>query len=210
VTGPKRRLKSDRLPRLRMSLQVFLTPNFESMLTAQILRAGVVSRSRAAQMQPLFPGWNIDCEYDRDGLLKKLLDGIRECDGRSTTIIYPDIIVHHRNGTGRENNLLTIELKQNDQENFCDRTKLELMTRPDGHYRYQLGLTSISMRAIFCSPVKGRRADRLTAFSVKFSFFTAYPTPQNQASLHVRYHGSSGRPPDSVVRPIPRSDRHTL
>lgn len=99
-----------------------------------------VAHRLAVQMEPLFAGWNIDCEYDRDGLLKKLLDGIRECDGRSTTIIYPDIIVHHRNSTGRENNLLTIELKQDDRENFCDRTKLELMTRPVGHYQYQLGL----------------------------------------------------------------------
>jgi hypothetical protein len=99
-----------------------------------------VAHRLAVQMEPLFTGWNIDCEYDRDGLLKKLLDGIRECDGRSTAIIYPDIIVHHRNSTGRENNLLAIELKQDAAADACDRTKLELMTRQNGYYQYQLGL----------------------------------------------------------------------
>ena len=34
----------------------------------------------AVHLEPLFPNWNIDCEYDRDGQKLKLLIGIQECD----------------------------------------------------------------------------------------------------------------------------------
>ncbi len=54
--------------------------------------------------------------------------------------IFPDIIVHHREQTGREHNLLAIELKKNDEADACDQMKLDLMTRPGSRYQYQLGL----------------------------------------------------------------------
>ena len=60
--------------------------------------------------------------------------------GRKTDTIVPDIIVHHRGSEGRLHNLLVIELKKDAAEDACDRKKLELLTRPDGHYAYQLGL----------------------------------------------------------------------
>jgi hypothetical protein len=95
----------------------------------------------AVQMEPLFAGWNVDCEYDRDGQTRKALEGIAQCDGeRPTDWILPDIIVHHRREFGRDHNLLVIEIKKIDPENTCDRKKLELLTGPDGHYQYQLGL----------------------------------------------------------------------
>jgi hypothetical protein len=84
--------------------------------------------------------WDIDCEYDLDGQMKKTLEGIAECDGRKTDLILPDIIVHHREHEGRTHNLLAVELKKNADEDACDRRKLELLTNPDGHYQYQLGL----------------------------------------------------------------------
>jgi hypothetical protein len=84
--------------------------------------------------------WNVDCEYDRDGQVRKALEGIAECDARKTDYILPDIIVHHRGGEGRLHNLLVIEVMKHAAEDACDRKKLELLTRPDRHYRYQLGL----------------------------------------------------------------------
>jgi hypothetical protein len=92
-------------------------------------------------MEPYFAfNWNVDCEYDRDGQMKKTLAGIAECDGRKTDSIFPDIIVHHRRGEGRHHNLLAIELKKDAAEDACDRRKLELLTCPNGPYAYQLGL----------------------------------------------------------------------
>lgn len=94
----------------------------------------------AVHLEPLFPKWNIDCEYDRDGLKLKILDGIKECDSdKKTDRILPDIIVHHRNESGPAHNLLVIEVKKNSAENTCDRKKLELLTG-EGRYQYQLGL----------------------------------------------------------------------
>jgi hypothetical protein len=85
--------------------------------------------------------WNIDCEYDRDGQLEKMLVGIKGCDEeKKTDKILPDIIVHHREGEGRPHNLLVIEIKKAAREDPCDRRKLELLTQKDGHYAYQLGL----------------------------------------------------------------------
>jgi hypothetical protein len=95
----------------------------------------------AVHMEPLFAPWNVDCEYDRDGLAKKYLQGIVQCDRqRETDAILPDIIVHVRREQGRERNLLVVELKKDDPEDACDRMKLELFTAPEGHYGYQFGL----------------------------------------------------------------------
>jgi hypothetical protein len=95
----------------------------------------------ACHLARYFPNWNVDCEYDRDGTLFKMLEGIRECEEeRKTNRIYPDIIIHHRGGRGRESNLLVIEMKRDAVEDPCDRLKLELMTATDGRYQYQTGL----------------------------------------------------------------------
>lgn len=95
----------------------------------------------AVQLEPYFRGWNVDCEYDRNIRLKKELAEIAGCDSqKATDEILPDIIVHHRQREGRENNLLVVEIKKRTKEDVCDRRKLELLTRPDGHYAYQLGL----------------------------------------------------------------------
>ena len=94
----------------------------------------------ATHMEPLFTGWNIDCEYDRDGQMEKLLLGIKGCNSKKkSNKILPDIIVHHRVKQGSAHNLLVIELKKDATEDVCDKKKLELLTA-NGHYQYQLGL----------------------------------------------------------------------
>jgi hypothetical protein len=101
-----------------------------------------IAHRLALHMEPHFrQEWNIDCEYDLDGQLKKTLEGIKGCDKeKKTNEILPDIIVHHREQAGRAHNLLVVELKKDAKEDPCDRQKLELLTNPDGHYQYQLGL----------------------------------------------------------------------
>jgi hypothetical protein len=95
----------------------------------------------AVQMEPEFPQWNIDCEYDRSERMRKLLDGIRNCDPeRETERIFPDIIVHHRGANGPEHNLLVVELKKNANFDRCDFEKLQGLTSPHLAFGYQLGL----------------------------------------------------------------------
>lgn len=95
----------------------------------------------AVHMERHFSQWNVDCEYDRDGHVRKSLRGIAQCNSRKATDeILPDIIVHHRRGEGRVHNLLVVELKKHAVENVCDRRKLELLTAAKGRYRYQIGL----------------------------------------------------------------------
>jgi len=99
----------------------------------------------AVRMEPYFEDWDIDCEYNRRGSrFPKELDDIKECEERRTTNrVLPDIIVHHRTNEAApkdDDNLLVIELKNDTDEDICDRRKLELFTDPNGYYKYQLGL----------------------------------------------------------------------
>jgi len=98
----------------------------------------------AVYMENSFDGWNVDCEYNRQGMLSKELEGIAECnERRRTDRIYPDIIVHHRTNDSEPSigeNILVVELKNDAVEDVCDRRKLELLTNPGGRYKYQLGL----------------------------------------------------------------------
>jgi hypothetical protein len=95
----------------------------------------------AVQMEPEFPGWNIDCEYDRSEQMQKLLVGIQECsEERRTDRIFPDIIVHHRGVNGLEHNLLVVEMKKNSEEDRCDFLKLCGLTDPGKPFVYQLGV----------------------------------------------------------------------
>lgn len=67
-------------------------------------------------LTPLFPEWDVDCEYNRDGYEPKRIgldpQPIQSNDEQAHTV-FPDIIIHHRGKTGRENNLLVIEAKKN-------------------------------------------------------------------------------------------------
>ncbi|MGA2620997.1 MAG: hypothetical protein ABSF26_25520 [Thermoguttaceae bacterium] len=94
-----------------------------------------------------FSGWDVDCEYNRDGhdhkKLVKDLEPLRESEEDS---VYPDIIVHHRTKRFQPHNLLVIEVKKttNTTSRDIDLTKLRIFTtdyhRRSMNYHYQLGL----------------------------------------------------------------------
>src|SRR4051812_38575864 len=71
---------------------------------ADLFRRDVNERTIAAHLcdhlRPLFPGWNVDPEYNRDG------HSVKRADGH---IVVPDIVIHRR---GTRDNLLVIELKK--------------------------------------------------------------------------------------------------
>ena len=91
----------------------------------------------AVYLEELLPGWNIDCEFNRQGdapEIKSRTEGSR---------VRPDIIVHHRGRVAREHNLLAIELKKTGSGQ--DYEKVQEYTAPPAgkrkfQYRYSLAI----------------------------------------------------------------------
>jgi len=85
-----------------------------------------VSHRLAVYLEREFAGWNVDCEYNRDGAIPKRLHilpdvmGGEDSDART---VYPDIVVHRRGATGP--NLLVIEVKKDGLDESFDLEKLE-------------------------------------------------------------------------------------
>jgi len=98
-----------------------------------------IAHKFAEYLQLLFPGYNVDCEYDKHGKYTKTLEGISECRGEDATDrILPDIIIHNR-GVDDEN-LAAFEVKSKSGATACDIKKLELMTAKGGEFRYDFGI----------------------------------------------------------------------
>lgn len=76
----------------------------------------------AMHLQAVFPGYDVDVEYNRYGMDPKTVEMNPEPD---ETRIYPDLIVHRRGS--QESNLLVMEVKKctNSEPREYDRTKLE-------------------------------------------------------------------------------------
>lgn len=117
----------------------------------ELLRREVNERSithkLAEYLQIEFDRWNVDCEYNKNGDVKKELDGIKnalneipECAKHiKTDRVFPDIIVHLRGEN--TSNILVIEVKKrlNPNNSICDEKKLEFFTQK-GQYHYSYGL----------------------------------------------------------------------
>jgi hypothetical protein len=85
-----------------------------------------ITHKFAEYLQLVFPGWDVDCEYNRDGHEPKRLPRqtrtVRS-DNEHARTVFPDIIVHHRE---TRDNLLVIEAKKssNPRGDDGDRGKL--------------------------------------------------------------------------------------
>ena len=83
-----------------------------------------------------FPGWHVDCEYNRDGHEPKRLALPKRTDVASddehATTVFPDIVVHHR---GTRANLVVIEAKKstNVDDGAWDQRKLAAFTKQLGY-----------------------------------------------------------------------------
>lgn len=98
-----------------------------------------ISHKFAEYLQSEFPGWNVDCEYNRDGFevkeLKFKSEEIKSDDTEGITV-FPDIIVHIRNS---KENLLIIEVKKSTNKGqTLDEKKLRAFTSE--YYNYKFGL----------------------------------------------------------------------
>ena len=95
-----------------------------------------LSHRLAIYVEAQFPGWDVDCEYDRDGDVRKAIpDGSGNDDDEGSAVL-PDIIVHHRGPGG---NHLVFELKKSTNRIPDDRdlTKLRAYCR---HLGYEHGV----------------------------------------------------------------------
>ena len=97
-----------------------------------------VAHRFAVYLEQLLPGWNIDCEYNRQG------EGVVPKAVATGTRVRPDIIVHHRGQLAREYNLLAIELKKIDSGSDFGKA-CEYTAPPDGRrkFQYRYGLTVV-------------------------------------------------------------------
>lgn len=68
-----------------------------------------ISHRLAIYLETQFPGWDVDCEYDRDGGARKMIPDGSGNDHDEGSAVLPDIIVHHRGPGG---NHLVFELKK--------------------------------------------------------------------------------------------------
>ncbi|MFQ5799221.1 MAG: hypothetical protein ACE5H0_11110 [Bacteroidota bacterium] len=111
-----------------------------------LLRADVnersVSHKLAEYLQAQFPGWHVDCEYNRDHDRKKQLTyplPSEPIDSLRARTVFPDVIIHRRDTT---DNLLVIEMKKDanseGDEELKDKNKLQAFLTPP--YSYQYGL----------------------------------------------------------------------
>lgn len=81
----------------------------------------------AIYVEQEFPDYNVDCEFNRDGIDVKRLAKFRnkekvEPDDTRGVSVFPDIIVHHRN---TDNNFIVIEAKtsSNYKKEACQKPK---------------------------------------------------------------------------------------
>lgn len=111
--------------------------NRDAYLIVHDVHERAITHKLAEYLQPLFPGWNVDCEYNRNMHEPKRvhLPQPDDPDARRYVSIYPDIIVHQRGSNDR--NLLIVEAKKAVDGRFDgeerDRRKLEAYAQDLGY-----------------------------------------------------------------------------
>ena len=94
-----------------------------------------IAHRLAVYLERMLPEWNVDCEYNRQGLGR--IPKTNEYEEN----IRPDITIHRRGKTAIKHNLQVIELKKRDDE--ADWEKVSEMTIPPAGkrmFQYQYGL----------------------------------------------------------------------
>ena len=138
------------LATIRRCLELALHRLYES--DADLIALDVNERSLthrlAMHLTALFPAWDVDCEYNRDGAEPKRIDDVEDRlreheDGEDSSrdtrgrTVYPDIIVHRRR---THENLLVVEVKKSSSRipDGLDRLKVDALCVME-QYRYRYG-----------------------------------------------------------------------
>jgi hypothetical protein len=125
----------------------------------------------AVRIESQFPGWDVDCDYNRLGERRLLLPkgSIVSTDDGLGKSIYPDIVVHKH---ALPENLLAIEVRKaiNHQPIEHDRHKLRAMTDTHLWFAYRIGVLLVLARTQVVDPevyVAGVVDRALTAWLVQ-------------------------------------------
>lgn len=127
------------LHRLISALQEFYAR--ERFILDRDLGERALTHRLAVQIERQFPGWDVDCDYNRLGDRTMLLPrgSIVSTDDPLGKSVYPDILVHQR---AVPKNLLAIEVRKasNHQPLQHDLHKLMALTDPHVWFAYQTGV----------------------------------------------------------------------
>jgi hypothetical protein len=85
----------------------------DSYLLAADANERSMSHLIAIYLEQEMPGYNVDCEYNRDGFNVKrlqLVPPLTSSDNDEAVTVFPDIIVHRRGSN--DHNLLVVEMKK--------------------------------------------------------------------------------------------------
>jgi hypothetical protein len=125
----------------------------EALLFEEHLGERTITHRLAVHVEKHFPGWEVDCDYDRLGeRTLRLPHGtiVNDHFGRS---IYPDIVVHQR---AIPNNLLVIEVRKasNHQPLDHDQHRLRALTDPHVWLAHWIGvLLTLGKKEVTASEV---------------------------------------------------------
>lgn len=107
----------------------------------KILKDGLelaFSHRLAVYLEYAFSGWDVDCEYTREGSRAVSKTNSRGKRKR------PDIIIHRRGQLNKDDNLLVIELKFENDDGNDDAKLKDFTSEPNDNrkfqYQYQYGL----------------------------------------------------------------------
>jgi hypothetical protein len=113
----------------------------EAHLLEKDLGERTLTHRLAVQVEKQFPGWEVDCDYNRLGerTLRLPRGTIVSTDDEIGKSVFPDIVVHQR---AIPNNLLAIEVRKatNHQPPEHDQHKLRGLTDPHLWFAYRIGV----------------------------------------------------------------------
>jgi hypothetical protein len=113
----------------------------EARLFEQDLGERTLTHRFAVCLEHQFPGWNVDCDYNRLGDRRPRLQkaSIVSTDDELGKSIFPDVVVHR---PGVPDHLLAIEIRKqrNHQPLEHDLHKLRVLTDPHLWFAYQAGI----------------------------------------------------------------------
>jgi len=113
----------------------------EDFLFEKDLGERALTHRLAVYLERQFPGWQVDCDYDRLGerTLRMPKGSIVSTDDHLGKSVYPDIVVHQR---AIPENLLAVEVRKatNHQPPEHDQQKLRALTDPNLWFAYRIGV----------------------------------------------------------------------
>src|SRR4030081_1254636 len=113
----------------------------ETHLLEKDLGERTLTHRLAVHVEKQFPGWEVDCDYNRLGerTLRLPHGTIISTDDALGKSVYPDIVVHQRE---IPNNLLAVEVRKasNHQPVEHDQHKLQALTDPHLWFAYRIGV----------------------------------------------------------------------